>query len=84
MKHGTNIYITNTVHKKNQTNKQTNTSPPRLHKNSYFAYAEWNTRQHIIMYKANIFMATKTQIWQTEQIPTTNKIHFFTLQTKKD
>lgn len=23
MKHGTNIYITNTVHKKNQTNKQT-------------------------------------------------------------
>ena len=70
--------------KKTQTNKQTNTSPPRLHKNSYFAYAEWNTRQHIIMYKANIFMAIKTQIWQTEEIPTTNKIHFFTQQTKKD
>ena len=39
MKHGTNIYITKTVHKK-KPNKQTNTSPPRLHKNSYFAYAE--------------------------------------------
>ena len=37
MKHGTNIYITNTVYKKKN---KTNTSPPRLHKNSYFAYAE--------------------------------------------
>lgn len=33
------------------------------------------------MYKANIFMAIKTQIWQ---IATTNKTHVFTLQTQKD
>ena len=36
MKHGTNINITNTVYKK----KKANTSPPRLHKNNYFVYAE--------------------------------------------
>lgn len=35
------------------------------------------------MYKANIFMEIKTQIWQIQQIPTTNKTHFFTVQTKK-
>ena len=29
-------------------------------------------------------MAIKTQIWQIEQIPTTNKTHFFTLQTQRD
>ena len=36
------------------------------------------------MYKANIFMEIKTQIWQIQQIPTTNKTHFFTVQTQKD
>ena len=79
MKHRTNIYITNKVYKKK--NKHI---PPRLHKDSCFSYVDWNTRRHIIMYMANIFMAIKTQIWQIEQIPITNKTHFFTLQTQKD
>ena len=41
-------------------------------------------KQNIIMYIANSFMAIKTQIEQIEQIPTTIKTHFFTLQTQRD
>ena len=61
MKHGTNIYITKTVHKK-KPNKQTH--PQHVYTKTVILLTpnEIYTRQHIIMYKANIFMAIKTQI----------------------